>query len=270
MRKELILFAAAMLFSLLAGAQNTEVLDVTRAKDGSYVNTQGNFLIEGQVKNGLKEGTWYEIFPDKMLIHRVIQFEKGVMNGLYMEVDETGSLVKKAEYANGKLNGACYTWFRGGRLSGKNTYKDDVLEGEQIKCYDQGGNQEVSEYKNGLRDGLTTWFDQEGNKVMSIEYKKGLFEGKQETFYKNGVLKSVKQYKDNVQDGPASEYYESGALKSESNYKKGELSGKVKTYEDKPVEMEKKPAKEADFKKESKRADMDLKKADVRQLNRKQ
>lgn len=223
MRKYLFLLLV-MLLSLAASAQIVE---------------------EGETVNGLKEGNWYEIDAGKNLIRKMIQYHEGKKNGVYIEIDETGALVKKSEFVDDQLNGSTMTWFRGGRLSGKNTYKNGVLDGEQIECYEQGATREIAFYKDGLRDGLTTWFDQSGNRVMSIEYKAGKFEGKQETFYKGGMLKSSKTYKDNIQDGPAVEYYESGAIKSECNYKNGKVSGKVKQYEDKKIEVDPKiPGKE--------------------------
>lgn len=229
----MIMLATALLLSLGSVAQNIETLDVANKPNGHFSTTINNFIVEGEVLNGLKEGNWYEIYVDKQLIHRMIQYHNGMKEGVCLEVDETGALLMKSEYVNDQLNGATYSWYRGGRLSHKNTYKDGVLDGEQIECYEQGTNREISQYKAGLRDGLTTWFDQNGNKVMSIEYRKGLFEGEQKTFFKSGQVKSLKLYKDNVQDGPAFEYYESGSLKSEATYKKGKLSGKEKTYEDK-------------------------------------
>ena len=90
MRKELLLFAAAMLLTLAAGAQSVETLSVEKVGDGFYSKNLGNYLVQGNVKDGLKEGAWYEFYPDKTLIHRVIQYGKGKKNGLYMEIDENG------------------------------------------------------------------------------------------------------------------------------------------------------------------------------------
>lgn len=239
MRNVLLFVAAMLLSSLAANAQTLETLSVSKEKDGYYSKTVGKYLVEGTVKNGQKDGNWYEIFPEKHMIHRMIQFEKDVKNGAYLELEEGGNLLKKSEYLNDKLNGTSYTWAKGGKLTAKNSYKDDVLDGEQIKCYEQGGNQEIANYKDGERDGLTTWFDQNGNRVMSIEYKAGRFDGEQRTYYKNGNLKSVKNYKDNIQAGKASEYYESGAIKSDAEYKNGEPVGRVKTYQDTGEKVEK-------------------------------
>lgn len=231
MRKNLIILAAMMLFSLVAAAQNVETLDVSKEADGPYSRRVGKYLVEGNVQNGLKEGVWYEMDADKRMIHRMIQFEKGKKNGVCIEVDETGALIKKTEYADDLLNGSTYNWYRGGRLAGKASYKRGVLDGEQINCYEQGNTSEIANYKDGLRDGITTWYDQSGNRVMSIEYKEGKFEGVQETYYKTGGIKTSKMFSNNVQDGLSVEYYEGGAVKSECTYKKGK-AGKVKTYED--------------------------------------
>ena len=232
LRKSLILFAAALMISWASMAQNVETLDVSMEKNGPFSTQVGEYLIEGKVLNGLKEGTWYEYHANKHLLHRMIQFEKGKKNGAYLEVDETGALVKKAEYSDDEYDGVVYTWYRGGKLSNKSTYRKGVMDGEQIQCYDQGGNKEIANYKNGLRDGMTTWFDQGGNKVMTIEYKEGRFEGKQETFYKTGGVKTLKTFKNNIQEGPAIEYYEGGSIQSECNYKGGKVSGNVKHYKD--------------------------------------
>lgn len=256
MRKGLIMFAAAMLLSLASVAQNAETVNVSKERDGYFVHTFGDTRVEGNVRKGLKEGTWYEYNNTKNLLRRVIQFQNGTMDGLYMEIDENGYISKKTEYVKGNPEGTSYTWTNGGRLTQKSSYRNGKLHGEQILCYDNGNNQEVSNYTEGLRDGVTTWFNREGNKSMMITYRKGLFDGKQETYYATGGLKSSKMFKNNVLEGQSVEYYEGGDMKSEATYKNGSLVGKVKQYEDKhPFSA----AKEA-VKKEGKDLKLDTKK----------
>ena len=126
---------------------------------------------------------------------------RGKRNGVFIEIDKTGSITKKAEYKNDVLEGQVSEWFRGGRLSKVNTYKNGKLDGRQILCYEKGGNLEVSEYKDGMRDGLTTWYYESGQKKMTIEYTKGQFNGKQESFYPDGSMKSEATYKDGALKG---------------------------------------------------------------------
>ena len=181
MRKTLIIIVMA-LYAMPMFAQTVETVDVKKAPNGVFTTAVADYTIEGTVLNGQKVGTWFEYFN----------------NGSFLPK-------KTVNYVNGKMNG-----YRGGRLSKMNTYKNGVLEGRQILCYEKGGNLEVSEYKNGARDGLTTWYYENGNKKMTIEYKQGQFDGKQETFYSDGQLKS------------------------EATYKNGKMQGKKKTYAEKP------------------------------------
>ena len=231
MRKNLIIIMLVM-FATTMFAQTIETVDVSKAPSGAYRTNTSDGTMEGTVVNGHKDGTWIEYFASPAYLpKRIINYKNGKRDGVYLELDKTGSITKKAEYKNDKLNGQCSEWFRGGRLSKLNTYKDDVLEGQQILCYEKGGNLEVSNYKNGKRDGLTTWYYEKGTKKMTIEYKEGRFEGKQQTFY------------------------EDGSLKSEANFKNGKQVGKTITYNQKtPVvdkakvaEKEKADKEKADF-----------------------
>ena len=219
MRKNLIIMMLA-LFSTPIIAQTIESVDVSKASNGKFSTQTNEVVIEGTVMNGQKEGTWIEYFVSTPhLPKKIVNFEHGRKNGIYVEIDKTGSITKKAEYKNDVLDGQTSEWFRGGRLSNLNTYKNGKLDGLQILCYEKGGNLEESNYKDGQRDGVTTWFDENGNKKMMITYKNGQFDGKQET------------------------YYSDGSLKSEAMYKDGKLQGKKKTYDEKQKPAEEKKRK---------------------------
>ena len=216
MRRNLIIMALVLLSTALF-AQNIETLDVTKAKNGKFTTKVNNCTIEGQVVNGLKEGTWIEYFPNNSYLPKtIVNFDKGKRNGIYLELDKTGSITKKAEYQDDMLEGQVSEWYRGGRLSKMNTYKHGVMDGPQILCYERGGNLEVAMYENGYRNGLTTWFSESGVKKMTIEYKDGQFDGLQQSFYDDGTLRK------------------------EATYKAGKLQGEVKTYAQ--------PVKKADVK----------------------
>ena len=206
MRKTLIIIAMA-LFSMPLFAQTVESIDVSKAPDGKFTAPGNDCTIEGMVQNGQKEGTWIEYFSGTYLPKKIVSYENGKRNGIFMEIDKTGSITQKAEFKDNVLDGQQSEWYRGGRLSSMHTYKNGQLEGEQVICYEQGGNLEVSHYKNGQRDGVTTWFDEKGGKKMTIEYKNGQFDGVQETFNPDGTLKT------------------------QAIYKNGKLQGKVKTFE---------------------------------------
>ena len=222
MRKTLIIIAMA-LFAMPMFAQTIETVDVKKAPDGKFTASGNDCTIEGQVQNGQKMGTWIEYYSGTYLPKKIVNYENGKKNGIFVEIDKTGSITKKAEYKDDVLDGQMSEWYRGGRLSKMHTYKNGQLEGQQVICYEQGGNLEVSHYKEGQRDGVTTWFDEKGNKKMTIEYKNGQFEGKQETFYPDG------------------------SLKTQADYKNGKLQGKVQNF-DQSQQSEKKEMTEKDAK----------------------
>ena len=209
MNKNLIIIILA-LFATPLFAQTIETVDVSKAPNGVFKATAHDCSIEGTVLNGHKEGTWIEYFiSNTYLPKKIVNYKNGKRDGMFVEIDKTGSITKKAEYKDDKLDGQVSEWYRGGRLSKLNTYKAGVMEGQQILCYEKGGNLEVANYKNGQRDGLTTWYYENGNKKMTIEYTNGQFNGKQEAFYSDG------------------------SMKSEATYKNGKLQGKKKTYAEK-------------------------------------
>ena len=206
MRKNLIVIILA-LFAAPLFAQTIETVDVSKAPNGPFKATAPDCTIEGTVVNGHKEGTWIEYFNSNSFLPKtIVNYQNGKRNGVFVEIDKTGSITKKAEDKNDKLDGQMSQWYRGGRLSELHTYKDGVMEGQQILCYEKCGNLEVANYKNGKRDGLTTWYYDNGNKKMTIEYKEGGFDGKQETFYSDGSLKSETTYKNNKQQGKTKTY----------------------------------------------------------------
>ena len=231
MRKTLIIIAMA-LFSMPLFAQTIETVDVTKAKDGMFTTSSYECTIQGMVQNGQKVGTWFEYFnSNTYLPKKIVNFVNGKMEGVYVEIDKTGSITKKAEYKNDELDGQVSEWYRGGRLSKLNTYKNGKLDGNQILCYEKGGNLEVSEYKNGMRDGLTTWFYEDGQKKMTIEYSQGQFNGRQESFYPDGSMKSEAVYKNGVLQGKKKTYAEK---------QKPQHDVKEKEKKEKDVEMIKK------------------------------
>ena len=104
MRKTLIVIAMA-LFAMPMFAQTIESVDVSKATNGAFKTNGTDCTIEGTVTNGKKVGTWIEYFNNSYLPKKIVNYENGKMNGVYIEMDKTGSIVKKAEYKDDALNG---------------------------------------------------------------------------------------------------------------------------------------------------------------------
>ena len=144
-----------------------------------------------------------------------------------------GSIIKKVEYLNDKMNGTLFK-YKNSILVERVDYQEGVKNGESVIYYEKGTIMESSNYKNDQRDGVTIWYanrdKNQGEKVAMYTYKEGVFDGVQETYFEDGAVKTKKTFSGNILEGPAYEFYEDGSLKTEANYKKGELKGKVKEY----------------------------------------
>ncbi len=121
MRKTLIITIMA-LFAMPLFAQTIETVDVSKAVNGKFTTTAHDYTIEGQVVNGQKVGTWIEYYnSNTYLPKKIVNYVNGKKDGIFVEIDKTGSLSKKAEYKNDVLEGQVSEWYRGGRLSKLNT-----------------------------------------------------------------------------------------------------------------------------------------------------
>jgi len=232
--KKLILALVLGAIGSFGFAQRMEYVTVENAQDGRYIDATSDVKISGWVFEGKKTGTWIECHPGTELPHFIVQYVDGQFDGIYLEIDKQGGLVRQSEYKNGSLEGMSLKWARGGRTIEMVNYKNGLKDGASKICYDRGTVQEESSYKEGKRDGVTVWYayaeKEQGPKVAMYTYKNGVFDGIQETYFENGMVKTIKMFIDNVQNGTAIEYYEDGSIKSESIYKKGVISGKVKEY----------------------------------------
>lgn len=233
--KRIVIISLLLLSTLSMSSQIVETLDIEKNQDGMFEQSVGSVSIKGEILNGKKTSTWTENHSNVDLPHYIIQYENGKKNGLYIEIDKNGYIVKKAEYQDDKLHGEICLWYRSGRLSKKQQYKNGVLDGKSVICYDKGYIQEEAEYKNGKRNGITIWYSYadkgQGPKAAMYTYQDGIFEGVQETYYEDGKLSSTKMFSNNVANGPSVEFYEDGSIKSEAIYEGGELKGKLKEYE---------------------------------------
>ncbi len=144
---------------------NPELVRVTLT-DGS-----GNVIQSGIVKGGRREGNWVEYHAGG-LVKSITPYVNGRMEGLRVELSNTGQLEKRMAYHNDKLHGD-YREFRYSTLKEERSYENGKLEGTTKIYYDDGKIMEEGAYKNGTRDGVSKWYDQQGNVTIEYEYKNG-------------------------------------------------------------------------------------------------
>ena len=221
------------IFCVAGYAQTMDKVNVAGSPDGDFVQENNGVKVYGKVLDGKKSGTWTETYANTEVPRFIIQYVDNNKDGLYLEFDKQGAIVKKVEYKNNLMDGT-YLKFKNAVLMERIGYKEGKKNGESTLYYDKGTVMETSNFKDGQRDGVTMWYANkdktQGEMVAMYTYKEGKFEGVQETYYENGAVKTRKMFVNNVQEGPVYEFYEDGSLKTEANFKNGEQKGKTKEY----------------------------------------
>lgn len=214
-------------------AQAIDKVDVATQPDGKYNQDNKGVKIYGKVLGGQKSGTWTETYANTELPHYIVQYVNNNKDGVFLEFDKQGNIVRKVEYKDNLMDGL-YLKFKNAILIERVEYQSGKKNGESTVFYEKGTVMETSTYKDGQRDGETVWFankdKSQGEKVAMYTYKNGVFEGVQETYYESGAVQSRKMFSNNVVNGPSYEFYEDGSLKSEATFKNGEQKGKTKEF----------------------------------------
>lgn len=129
-----------------------------------------------------------------------------VLNGEFTVYYEDGTIMKKGNSVNSKMDGVIYSYYESGKL------------------------QKIDNYKNGKPHGESKGYYEKGNLKYITHYKDNLHHGTEKSYYSNGNLQSEGNYIDGEPDGLWQYYYEEGGIKEEIKFKNGE---KVLTEEQK-------------------------------------
>lgn len=139
----------------------------------SRYSPEGALLEQGNVRNGMKNGTWTYYGAEAEFPVKVISFVDDQYNGSYMEFNDRGQAELLATYKNNKLHGP-WGKFRFGRPEMTANYKDGELDGV-MREYDfrNGKLKKEASYKAGQLDGLVRDYDEEGQIMVEYMYRNG-------------------------------------------------------------------------------------------------
>lgn len=129
---------------------------------------------------------------------------KEIKDSTWMYYDESGILISKDQYKNGKKEGTCFVYLPDGKLSEIRNYKNDVLNGEFKDYFDGTNLRSKGQYLDGLMEGRVAYYYPNGTEVAAGFYRNGLKVGpwiyrtesgkvRERELYHNGVLASPKE-----------------------------------------------------------------------------
>jgi antitoxin component YwqK of YwqJK toxin-antitoxin module len=131
---------------------------------------------KNEMKNGLKEGKWFE--------YNIIRDDTG-------RIDTVGYIL--TIYKNGLPFGTVRTYDRQGKLRVETPYANGKKNGTQI-LYKDGIVRFEYPYSNDQENGIVKEFDENGKLICEIPYVNGVKNGAEKVYYPNGKIRREAVY----------------------------------------------------------------------------
>ncbi len=108
------------------------------------------------------------------------------------------TLIEKANYQNGKLDGLRQLFHTNGAVEIEEQYQNDLM---------------IGVYKN---------YDHKGKLILEAPYENGVMEGMLKTYYPDGTLKEEVTMVNNEENGAFTEYHSNGQIKWKGQFLNGD------------------------------------------------
>lgn len=220
MKKSLLLF---LFLSLTVGLlAQVNVKDSKGRKQGKWQKTYpGSKALEytGTFKDDKPIGKFTYYYPSTK-IKAIIEHKEGSNRAEAYFYHETGVVLSYGIYINLKKDSVWLNFGPSGRISFKETYKQDVLHGEKVIYFVP---EELS--------------DKSVKISAKMNYVNGELEGEYLEFFDVGVPKVKGNYVKNKRHGVWEEYQPNGKLLSFSRYKNGVKHGWCMAYDENGKEI---------------------------------
>jgi antitoxin component YwqK of YwqJK toxin-antitoxin module len=184
--------------------------DAQGKKQGQWVKKYPNtsvVMYQGTFKNDKPVGTFTYNYKSNKVKAIVKHDEKSARSEAFYYY-ENGKVMSHGIYRNMKKDSIWVSFNENGRVTMKETYKNDLLHGEKQLYYIPDDPENRSEV------------------VISVyNYANGHPDGKFIEYYPNKVVRKTGQFKNNTRDGKWIQYELNGNKMIEENYYQGKLHG---------------------------------------------
>ena len=231
--KRVLLICLVMVISIsfVVGQTVINQNDAKGKKQGAWEEKTSSGMMKGSYLDDQKSGCWTSYASDGKLI-RIEHFDKGLRDGIAVDIDQRGYLVSEIYFVNNLIEGTAKKYFYGTNPASLIDYVHGKINGKKKIYYENsaGKIQEESEYKDDLKNGTSNYYTIVGDPVAEYIYVNNMLQGVQKTYFPGKKLMSEQQFADNLENGYFKEYFENGKIKSEGSYLKGALNGVWKEY----------------------------------------
>ncbi len=231
-----ILFACLLMVfsnSFVVAQTADNKTDTKNKKQGFWEEKTTSGTSKGAYVNDQKDGCWTSYAGDGKLI-RIEHFNKGLRDGIAIDIDQRGYLVSETYYVNNLIEGTAKKFFYGTNPASLIDYVHGKINGKKKIYYENSAGKimEESEYKDDVKDGSSNFYTISGDPIAEYTYVNNMLQGVQKSYYPGKKIMSEQEFVDNIENGFYKEYYENGKMKSEGIYVKGVLNGPWKDYDE--------------------------------------
>jgi antitoxin component YwqK of YwqJK toxin-antitoxin module len=219
-------FFTCFFTSLTINAQKINQFDANNKRNGVWKKyyPNKNLRYSGEFKNGKEIGVFnfYDITSSK---HPVI-IKKYLKNSdsLFVQFYSKKGILETEGFLKGRKRiGKWKYFYANGDVMSEESYKNGLLDGEQLIYYPDGKVTEFAVYNNGLKHGVISKYSSKGVLIEEVTYKDGKPNGFAKYFELNGSLKESGNYSNGNRVGNW-EYYMDGELSTDKNLKKRKSS----------------------------------------------
>ena len=213
-------------------SKTNTVLFNGKKQDVVYHYYNGYTQAIGKMNNDVSIGKWKFYNSKGQLSSEGEYNDAGESQGQWTWYHKNGTIRETAIYKNDMLNGENIRYHENGKLYTKATLKNDELDGEYRVYNDKGALTQKKYFINGKLDGLYKSFFNVGEELLEfhIPYKEDAVESAVTEYYANGKIYSKSPYENGKRHGIQKKYFINGNPSYEINYQNGELSGDYKSY----------------------------------------
>ena len=190
---------------------------------------------EGTMREGKADGYWKNYYKNGVL--KIEGNRKNfALDSIWKFYNDKAKITKAVNYLEGKKNGFTISYDTNQLVSSKETFINDIKQGNSFWYYPSGKTKQVTPYVKGKPDGYSYEFSEDSTIISIIKYQGGILanierinrkdeQGKKQglfkDFYEDGKLKEEKKYKDDLIDGYVKTYDKKGNLSNTEKYNNG-------------------------------------------------
>lgn len=201
-----------------------------------YYYPTGELKAEGEYKDGYRFNEWIYYFISGKMEQKGQYGEKEKPDGKWTWFYENTQLLREETFRNGKEHGWLIEYNDTGKVITRGEFVDGKEEGDWL--YEIGDHLEQGKYEAGMRQGgWKHYYLSNGELRFEGEFFEDLPEGKHTWYFDSGRKMLEGNYVSGVQEGEWRRYYEDGTLMLSIDYQQG-VEVKVDGLKIKEVKVE--------------------------------